>query len=142
MFPLEQTSISRTIDLALIIFNHKGHRFLLIVLAVSEWRAPNKTECGSLRSSVDLTGHGKRPRRPGGLSNAARTDRLARVRQSTGGHSRHLGLVTAADLGSAIRALAIADIIQAKGQMASAPPISDGTPRVPPISTKIGFVRV
>src|SRR5665647_920107 len=83
MFPLEQTSISRTIDLALIIFNHKGHRFLLIVLAVSEWTATHKTERGSLRSSVDLTGYGKRPRRPGGLSNAARTDRLASVRQST-----------------------------------------------------------
>src|ERR1035437_7629796 len=56
---------------------------LLIVLAVSEWTATHKTECGSLRSSVDLTGYGTRPRRPGGLSNAARTDRLARVRQST-----------------------------------------------------------
>jgi len=39
--------------------------------------------------------------------------------------------VTAADLGSAIRALAIADIIQAKGQMASAPPIeSIGSRRI------------
>ena len=39
--------------------------------------------------------------------------------------------MTAADLGSAIRALAIADIIQAKGQMASAPPIeSIGSRRI------------
>jgi hypothetical protein len=45
MFPLEQTSISRTIDLALIIFNHNGHRFLLTVLAVSELdgHAQNRT---------------------------------------------------------------------------------------------------